>query len=53
MPVLTVHDSLLIPEQYAQHASNVLAEEIENAIGLRPKITSKHSAVGQNEVVVA
>ena len=53
VPVLTVHDSLLIPEQYAQHASNVLAEEIENAIGLRPKITSKHSAVGQNEVVVA
>ena len=44
--MLTVHDSLIIPEQNAQHAANVLADEIEAAIGLRPRITIKPSKVG-------
>ncbi len=46
VPVLTVHDSLVIPERHAQHAATVLVDEIKVAIGLTPRVTIKHSAVG-------
>lgn len=45
VPVLTVHDSLLIPERFAEQGRRALEEEVASAIGITPKVELKRSAL--------
>lgn len=49
VPVLTVHDSLLIPERFAEQGRRALEEEVERAIGITPKVELKRSALTHSQ----
>jgi hypothetical protein len=38
MPLLTVHDSVLVPEEFAGDARRVIAEEWRGEFGLEPRV---------------
>lgn len=53
VPVLTVHDSLVIPERHAEHGAQVLREEVSRAVGVTPFVTLKPSRIHAQEAAYA
>jgi len=39
IPCLTIHDSIIVPEEYQDMVQNKLSDEIEKVVGFKPKLS--------------